>query len=238
MSTPTALPLQGRRGQLAMALQEAFTVAVRLRADRQVAADADSFRAQIKQLLAAADRDARRAGYDADSVRLAIYAYIAFLDESVLNASQPMFASWAQQPLQEEVFGDHVAGENFFRHLAELLGRQDAEDLADLLEVFLLCLLLGFRGKYAANPAGLQSIVAMVQDKIRRVRGATGPISPQWALPSNEVAPSGRDRWLPRLAMTAGVALVLAIVLFVAFRISLGAGVGDLRALGESLIRT
>ena len=46
MSTPTALPLQGRRGQLAMALQEAFTVAVRLRADRQVAADADSFRAQ------------------------------------------------------------------------------------------------------------------------------------------------------------------------------------------------
>src|SRR5690606_3296362 len=97
-SPRTAAAEHARRGQLALALQEPFTVAIRLRANRQVAADADSFRAHIKQLLNAADREARRLGYDGEYVRLAVYAYIAFLDESVLNSEQPMFAAWPRQP--------------------------------------------------------------------------------------------------------------------------------------------
>src|SRR5687767_14449420 len=126
------------RGELALALQEAFTVAVRLRAGRQVAADAASFRVHVKQLLASADQRARAAGYDGDTVKLAVYAYIALLDESVLNSAQPMFAEWSRQPLQEEVFGEHMAGENFFRTVQELLARQDSEAVADLLEVYQL----------------------------------------------------------------------------------------------------
>lgn len=225
------------RGRLALALQEAFTVAVRLRANRQVAADADSFRAQIRHLLSAADRDARAQGYDGDSVRLAIYAYIAFLDESVLNSSQPMFASWAQQPLQEAVFGDHIAGENFFRHLGELLARQDSEQLADLLAVFQLCLLLGFRGKYASNPAGLQSVTGMVGEKIRRIRGGPPPIGPDAPLPAEEQVAVGRDAWLPRLAGMAAATLLVAVALWVVFRLMLGGGVDDVRSLSDSLIR-
>jgi type VI secretion system protein ImpK len=147
-----------------------------------------------------------------------------------------MFATWAQQPLQEEIFGDHVAGENFFRHLSELLARQDSEDLADLLEVFQLCLLLGFRGKYSANVAGLQSITAMVHEKIRRVRGGAAPLSPVWALPTGEVAPAGRDRWLPRLAIAAACATVLAVLLFVAFRLTLGGNVNEIRAISAQLV--
>lgn len=226
-----------RHGRLALALQEAFTVAVRLRANRQVGGDATSFRAHVKQLLAAADRDARMLGYDADTVRLAIYAYVAFLDESVLGASRPMFASWSHQPLQEEIFGDHVAGENFFRYLADLLGRQDSEALADLLEVYELCLLLGFRGKYAANPPGLHSVVGMVQDKIRRVRGPSGPLSPAWAPPQGESAPTGRDRWVRRLGVATVSALTLALVLRVALALALGGGVANLGELARSLVR-
>src|SRR5690606_17285143 len=94
-----------RRGELALALQEAFTVAVRLRTNRQVAANAQSFRAHVKQLLDGAHRHAAHAGYNPELIRLAIYAYIAFLDESVLNSGQAMFAEWPRQPLQEEVFG-------------------------------------------------------------------------------------------------------------------------------------
>ena len=71
----------GRRGQLALALQETLTATVRLRANRQVATDANAFRASVKQMLAAADQQARQLGYPADDVRLAIYAAVAFLDE-------------------------------------------------------------------------------------------------------------------------------------------------------------
>jgi type VI secretion system protein ImpK len=225
-----------RRGELALALQEAFTVAVRVRTNRQVAANAQAFRVHVKQLLEGAHRQAAHVGYDPDLVRLAIYAYIALLDESVLNSSQPMFADWPQQPLQEEVFGDHIAGENFFRHLGDLLGRQDSEDVADALEVYQLCMLLGFRGRYAADPGGLQSAQRAVQDKIHRIRGAVGPLAPMAGLPPGESVQAQRDPWIPRLVIAAAVALGLAVLFYLFFRLRLGSGVGDLEALTGQLV--
>jgi type VI secretion system protein ImpK len=211
-----------RRGQLALALQEVLTATVRLRTNRQVAADADSFRAHVKQLLAGAERDARRIGYTSDDVALALYAVIAFLDESVLNSTQPMFASWPSRPLQEEVFGGHMGGEVFFQHLRQLLARQESEDVADVLEVFRLCLLLGFQGRYSTADAGeLRSISAAVEDKLRRIRGGFTELSPAWALPSGERVPRARDPWLPWLSVAALASIVLVGVLFGWFRSSL-----------------
>jgi type VI secretion system protein ImpK len=227
----------GRRGELALALQEAFTVAVRLRTKRQMAASADAFRVHVKQLLANADRQAKTAGYEPELVRLAIYAFVAFLDESVLNSQQPMFADWPRQPLQEEVFGDHVAGETFFRHLTDLMGRQDAEDVADVLEVHQLCLLLGFRGKYASNPAAVEGVLSGVRDKIRRIRGGPPPLSPAWALPEGESISVHGDPWLPRLAIGAGVVLLLTLAFYLLFRQGLGSAVVELGTLVSQLAR-
>jgi type VI secretion system protein ImpK len=221
------------RGEMAMALQEAFTVAVRLRAGRPVAADSPSFRAHVKQLLANADQRARAAGYDGDTVKRAVYGYVALLDESVLNSTQPMFAEWSRQPLQEEVFGEHMAGENFFLTVQELLGRQDSEVLADLLEVYQLCLLLGFRGRYGAgDPAGLHSVTAAIHGKIQRIRG-TPPveIAPDWELPTQETVSMLRDPWARRLTLFALGALGLAAVLFLIYWLSLRSGLTSLRAL-------
>ena len=61
---------------------------------------------------------------------------VAFLDESVLNSRNPIFADWLRKPLQEELFGTHIAGEVFFQNLQQLLGRSDSPDLADLLEIY------------------------------------------------------------------------------------------------------
>jgi len=212
-----------RRGQLALALQEVLTATVRLRGNRQVAADADSFRDHVKQLLAGAERDASRIGYASDDVALALHAVIAFLDESVLNSTQPMFAAWPSRPLQEEVFGGHMGGEVFFQHLRQLLERQESEDVADVLEVFRLCLLLGFQGRYGTGDRGeLRSISAAAEDKIRRVRGGFGELSPTWALPSSETVARARDPWLPWLAAAALISITFMVVLFGLFRSSLG----------------
>ncbi|CAN5818993.1 N/A [soil metagenome] len=216
-----------RGGALALALQEAVTVAVRLRADRAVATSSEAFREQIKGLLSGVDRDSRRAGYGGDDVRLAIYAYIAFLDEIVLASRQPMFQGWNRKPLQEEVFGDNVAGETFFRNLTELEPRQDSEDLADVLEVYLTCLLLGFRGRYSADPAALQSIATGLERRIQRIRGAPPFVGPDAPLPSEETVPVSRDPWVQRLVIAAAVTLLVAVALFVLFRILLGSGVDE-----------
>jgi type VI secretion system protein ImpK len=207
---------------LALALQEVFTATARLRAGRQMAADADAFRSHVKQLLGGADREARRIGYSGDDVALALYAVVVFLDESVLNSAQAMFAGWPSRPLQEEIFGGHMGGEIFFQHLHDLLTRQESEDLADLLEVYQLCLLLGYRGRYSTGEKGeLRSLTSAITDKIQRTRGSFGELSPQWALPQDETVPRARDAWLPWLAAAALVSCLAAAVLFGVFRASL-----------------
>ena len=151
-----------------------------------------------------------------------LYAVVAFLDESVLNSAQPMFASWPNRPLQEEIFGGHMGGEVFFQHLRQLLARQDSEDLADVLEVFQLCLLLGFQGRYSVADQGeLRGLATAAGEKIRRIRGSFGELSPSWALPSRETAPRSRDTLLPWLTMTALAMFVGVWLLFGWFRTTL-----------------
>lgn len=223
-------------GEIALAFQEAFTVTVRLRANRQVASDAGSFRAHIKRLLADADRTVRDAGYAEEHARLAVYAFIAFLDESVLNASQPMFSEWSRRPLQEEIFGDHMAGETFFTQLRDLLKRQDSPELADTLEVYELCLLLGFRGRFGSDQAGeLRSLASAIREKIDRVRGGRRPLSPRWRPPEDEEVPVTRDPWLRRLGLAGAAVAAVVIVLFIAYTVALRPGIGSVAELAARI---
>jgi type VI secretion system protein ImpK len=201
-------------GALALGFQEAFTVAARLRANRQSATDAASFRTHVKALLGAADQEARARGYDPEFVKLAVYAYIAFLDETVLNSSQAMFAEWTRQPLQEEIFGEHMAGENFFRYVADLVNRQDSPGLADLLEVYLLCLQLGYRGKYSASdPGSMQGLMMSIQQKIQRIRGPESAQPALWPFPANEVVVAAKDPLIRTLGLAVVGMLLFGLVL-------------------------
>lgn len=230
-------PPSPRRGLMALALQEVLTATVRLRADRQVAADADSFRRHIRQVIAAAEQEARRAGYEDEHTRFAIYATVAFLDESVLNSTRPMFAEWPRRPLQEELYGGHLGGEIFFDYIQQLLERPDSEDLADVLEVFQLCLLLGFSGRYGAGGSGeLQRLSSRIEDKIRRIRGPYGELAPSWTpLASGMPAPPS-DRWIRPLAYGAVAAAVLAAVLFAIYHFSLSSAVSTLQQLALNTV--
>lgn len=226
-----------RRGGLALALQEVLTVTARIRSDRQVAEDASSFRAHVKRLLGRADREARDAGYQDETVRLALYATVAFLDESVLNSPRPMFQDWPRQPLQEEVFGDHMAGETFYRYLDDLLSRQDSAELADLLEVFQLCLLLGFRGRYGAGQSGERGArLRTVNEKLLRIRGPHGPMAPSWAPPADESQVGHRDPWVRRLGIAAVASVGLALLVFGLLRLGLRPGLVDVRTLTAGII--
>ena len=221
-------PLADRTGALALAFQEAMTVVCRLQSNRQVASDANQFRQHIKGLLGRADEEARAMGYDAGDVKLAIYALVALLDESVLRSPQTIFSGWAGQPLQEEVFGDHMAGETFFRNLGELMHRPDSPSLADVLEVHELCLLLGFRGRYAhADDASLNSTISAVQERINRIRGWPAGFTEAWQIPQ-ETLPVPGDPWVRRLAIIAVVAFLIAGVLWLAFQTGLGSAADQL----------
>jgi type VI secretion system protein ImpK len=219
-STSPSIP--ARRGQLALSLEEVFTVICRLRADRPVGSDPQVFREQVKRWLSRAARDAGQAGYPDEAIALTGYATIAFLDESVLNSSQPMFSEWPRRPLQEEIFGEFLGGEAFFANLQSLLGQSDSEELADVLEVYLLCLVLGFQGRYAAGGrAELDELRRRTRDKIVRIRGPWGDLSPSWSPPGGEEVASRPDRVTRWLAGSAAASTAVFGLLWLSFFIIL-----------------
>ena len=224
--SPSNAPANVRRPEnLALIFQEVLTAIERLRANRQGVTDANAFRHHTLEALRNSANQALAAGYTADDVKLSSFACVAFLDESVLNSQNPIFADWLRKPLQEELFGTHVAGETFFQHLQQLLGRSDSHDLADLLEVHYLCLVLGFGGRYSAGNRGeLAQVMQMTADKIRRVRGGMGPLSPS-GMPPAEAIRSGADPMVRQLGILAIACAVAMILAFVVYKLVLGSGV-------------
>lgn len=230
MSSRDASPLGSYRGSspgldrrgwnLALAFQEIFTAIVRLRYNRQDVPNADAFRQHIKQALRVSEQEARSGGYSPEDVKQATFALVAFLDESALTCRNPAFADWARLPLQAELYNHQLGGELFFQELQKTLSRSDSLEATDLLEVYYLCLLLGFKGRYAAG-GDLRGIMASIQEKIRRVRGPSGALSPRGAIPSEAVRLTHSDPWLRRLAIAAIGSTVLAVVFFGIFKLLL-----------------
>lgn len=229
-SIPVHIPTAGapivyraRPENLALIFQELLTVAARVRSDRQAVSDAESFRAHIRSALKKAEQTGLAKGYNAQDIRMASFAVVALLDESILNSRNPAFSDWARKPLQEELFGGHVAGEVFFQGLDRLLAMKDSAELADLLEVYDLCLLLGYRGRYGiSGPEALRGYKDAIAEKIRRIRGPLRPFAAPWMDAVGAAHVVQRDRWTRRLAFTALGCLILAIVLFTVFNMSLG----------------
>ncbi len=222
-----------RVASLASSLQEVFTAIVRVRFRLQRADNASVFRSEIRQLLQHAMQQARSLGYTNEGIQTSVFATVAFLDESVLNVQDPVFADWAGRPLQEELFGGHLAGETFFRNMRSCLAQQDSSEVADVLEVHCLCLLLGYRGRYALGDSGeLHALVRQARERIQRIRG-NAHLGLHQTVDTPPPAVRAADTWTRRLLWTVCFLSVLVAVLFVCYETELGSG---LRILQRSIL--
>jgi len=220
------------RSNLALIYQEILTAITRLRSNRQAVTDAGSFRNQIKAAIAAAESEATRKGYAPDDVRLATFAVVAFLDESILNSNNPIFTDWPRMPLQEELFGGHTAGEMFFNCIDRLMARGDSAQTADVLEIFTLCLLLGYRGRYSiSGQEGVRVVVSTVTEKLQRLRGGPRPLALNWAPPKDAPLQQAYDPWARALLFATLGALLFAILFFVGFEFVLISGASGLHSM-------
>lgn len=224
--------LDRRAENLAFVFQELITVGERLRGNRQAVSDANTFRQQLRDALQNAEQEGRKRSYTAEDIEAAKFAVVAFLDESILNLRLPVFGDWHRRPLQEELFGHHIAGEIFFQNLQKIMGRNDSQPVADILEVYQLCLLLGFAGRYSISGRGeLRSVIQQVGDKIRRIRQLPPDLSPAWALPNEQIKTVSHDPWIKRLLFGAIGCALLVLILFVAFKFSLSGGIATLESI-------
>lgn len=208
---------------LAVLYEGVFTVIVRMQAQRQHASVAETFRARIKAALADVERDAIAAGYSGQDIRDTHFALVAFLDSVVFHSNDPVRPEWEKQTLQEELFGQTDAGVVFFEKLDSFRSRPDSNHLADVLEVYLLCLLLGFEGRYSGRLRGeLDSIAEKVRRRIDDIRGVSGQISPANDLASPLLTPAPQPVQRPDLfQVLALAAIAITILLFLLFKLNL-----------------
>jgi type VI secretion system protein ImpK len=208
---------------LAILYEGVFTVIVRIQAQRQHALVAETFRARMKAVLADVERDAIAAGYSAHDIRDTHFAVVAFLDSVVLHSNDPVRPEWERQTLQEELFGQTDAGVVFFEKLENFRSRADSGQLADMLEVYLLCLLLGFEGRYSGRMRGeVESIAEKVRRRIDDIRGVSDRISPSDIPDSTPTpqAPQATQR-ADRFGLVTLAAAIFTILLFLLFKFDL-----------------
>ncbi|RMR47097.1 Type VI secretion system protein ImpK [Pseudomonas savastanoi pv. glycinea] len=98
------------------------------------------------------------------------------------SGDNDMRRHFEMEPLQFRYFGVHLAGEGFFEKI-ELL-RADVKKNLDVLEVYHLCLALGFEGKFGLGQKDqLRYLANTLGQDIARYRKTPKALSPDWALP-------------------------------------------------------
>lgn len=148
----------------------------------QAPTEAAAFRERVRQFLVGFERGAQRLGAPAEDAYLSKFAFCALVDEVVLNADFRIRDDWERRPLQLEFFGEQLAGERFFEYLERL--RQAGAPRVQVLEVYHLCLLLGFQGRYLLEgPEKLAYMTARLGEEIAHLRGRRPEFAPYWEAP-------------------------------------------------------
>ena len=203
-----------RSGKLALLYQGILTAIVRIQAGK-LPADVAAFRRQMENLLEEIEVEAVKVGYRNVDILDAHYVVVAFLNECIQRSNDPNRSQFT--PLNVRGFRQEVAGEVVFERLKEVRKREYGKQAADLLEVYDLCFLLGYEGRYAlGGRAELDQLIADVLDQIDRIRGPQAALSPEGALPvrTREAPPAApRDRWKTIALASASFAVASWVIL-------------------------
>jgi len=174
---------------------ELFTF-IRYVTDSSEMVDADyaTVRGDVSLLTDRLEARAKKDGVSPDQFDKARFAVFAWADEAILCSPWPGSREWLKRPLQREFYGTANAGEEFFERLDRLLGdrsqdsdenvlsefakESDLEVPADpgndeVLEVYTLCLALGYTGMYF-NESDRGNLDRLRHNCITRIVGKQG----------------------------------------------------------------
>lgn len=102
----------------------------------------EELRRELKCIL----KNWEASGVSSNDVMAGGYALVALVDETVMLSAWPGKMQWSEYLLQVEMFGERLAGVQFYERLTALL--QAPERSLSVLTVYHACLSLGFKGQY------------------------------------------------------------------------------------------
>ena len=205
---------------LPLLYQAVLTAVVRLQTGRMRLDDPQSFRKMTENLFDAIRKEALARSYNAQEIDDADCATAAMLDETVAKLLAPGQGRWA--PLRP-------GADAFFDRLNAIWQRGESNHLADLLEVYYLCLLLGYEGPYAGRQADLEQWKEQLRLQIEGRRMTQPELSPRGLLqPYPELPVANSPPPLPPAPRTSatwriasGVCFGLACVSWIAVKLFL-----------------
>lgn len=163
------------------------------------------------------ENDAKQAKSSDHTVVSARYLLCSFVDEVVLNSPWGAASGWSQRSLLSLFHQETFGGEKCFLILQHLLKTPNQH--TDLLELFYLCLSLGFQGKYRLARNGSEQL-ENIRDKLYRAITDLRPpmergLSPHW---KGLLKPQKHMKRLVPMWVITCCALALMLMSFSAFR--------------------
>jgi type VI secretion system protein ImpK len=210
---------------------ECFNAIGQLRALDGPVASPDMIHRRLRGYVDKARASARESSLsqgDADEI---IYAVVALIDEVAMDRPELRSFWGAGQALQLQLFGENLAGENFFTRLQQL--RRDGRK-PEVLRVYYQCLLLGFQGRYSVRGGDLEllQLIESLRPEVERAVDAPDPLSPAGAPPDEAVLKSSSRN--PLLWVALGIC-ALALAVFIGLKVSLDRQVSKLADRVEEL---
>lgn len=200
-----------------------LALVARLRAS-SAHADPDGLRRQLLAHMADFEAQAAVAGVPRPRISAARYLLCSFLDE-VIAATPWGLGTWEDRTLLGEFHEERLGGDKCFE-LLERLGQDPAAN-ADVLELFYVCLALGFEGRYRGQPDGPARLAAIAERVLAEVRPAAlqppreaRSLSLRWQGVSAPLQPGLR---LPPLWSVALLAAALVLAALLGFQLRLAA---------------
>jgi type VI secretion system protein ImpK len=188
-----------------------FDLILRLQAG--IIKPSNELRPKIKSLLDDFDRRAERYRFNHKIVQVSKFALAAFVDETVLTGDFFLKEEWEKFPLQLEYFGEQLAGNKFFEKLEAMIRQID--QTADAVEIYYVCMLLGFKGRYAVYEHDkLLKIMQQTADALVKAGKITKvELSPHWL--ANDQPKPPEKRGMPTWAkVTAFGGLAFAMLAY------------------------
>jgi type VI secretion system protein ImpK len=207
-----------------------FDLILRLKAG--IVAPSNDLRPQVAGMLNDFEKRAERYRFSSKIVQVSKFALASFVDETVLINNFPMRNEWERNPLQLEYFGEQLAGNKFFEKLDSML--KQIEVTQDAVEIYYVCMLLGFKGRYAVYEQ--EKLLAIMQEtanalvKVGKIKPVE--LSPNWLANDQPTPPKKRGMpvWAKIGAMAGlGLAVVVYLVMFLMSSSFLQDAVGGLQ---------
>lgn len=124
----------------------------------------DALRLRLIDMVREFDVACAKAGIPEEHQHISRYCLCTLIDETIQRTAWSHTANWAQRSLSIHFFKDNKGGEKFFVILDKLV--QSPGNYSSVLQLFYVCLSLGFMGRYLMRDAQGRQEISDLRDRL------------------------------------------------------------------------